>query len=146
MPPVVKNLLIINVLIWLVMAISPDADRAFTKYLALYYFSSPGFLPFQLFTYMFLHGGFTHLFFNMFALVMFGGTIERAMGSARFLFYYISVGIGAALIQMGVYAIYIHHLESFFDAATCNEIITRGWDLIQQNYNYSDPDAGALNS
>ena len=146
MPPVVKNLLIINVLIWLVMAISPDADRAFTKYLALYYFSSPGFLPFQLFTYMFLHGGFTHLFFNMFALVMFGGTIERAMGSARFLFYYISVGIGAALIEMGVYAIYIHHLESFFDAATCNEIITRGWDLIQQNYNYSDPDAGALNS
>ena len=146
MPPVVKNLLIINVLIWLVMAISPDADRAFTKYLALYYFSSPGFLPFQLFTYMFLHGGFTHLFFNMFALVMFGGTIERAMGSARFLFYYISVGIGAALIQMGVYAIYIHHLESFFDAATCNEIITRGWDLIQQSYNYSDPDAGALNS
>ena len=146
MPPVVKNLLIINVLIWLVMAISPDADRAFTKYLALYYFSSPGFLPFQLFTYMFLHGGFTHLFFNMFALVMCGGTIERAMGSARFLFYYISVGIGAALIQMGVYAIYIHHLESFFDAATCNEIITRGWDLIQQNYNYSDPDAGALNS
>ena len=146
MPPVVKNLLIINVLIWLVMAISPDADRAFTKYLALYYFSSPGFLPFQLFTYMFLHGGFTHLFFNMFALVMFGGTIERAMGSARFLFYYISVGIGAALIQMGVYAIYIHHLESFFDAATCNEIITRGWDLIQQNYNYSDPDAGALHS
>ena len=146
MPPVVKNLLIINVLIWLVMAISPDADRAFTKYLALYYFSSPGFLPFQLFTYMFLHGGFTHLFFNMFALVMFGGTIERAMGSARFLFYYISVGIGVALIQMGVYAIYIHHLESFFDAATCNEIITRGWDLIQQNYNYSDPDAGALNS
>ena len=146
MPPVVKNLLIINVLIWLVMAISPDADRAFTKYLALYYFSSPGFLPFQLFTYMFLHGGFTHLFFNMSALVMFGGTIERAMGSARFLFYYISVGIGAALIQMGVYAIYIHHLESFFDAATCNEIITRGWDLIQQNYNYSDPDAGALNS
>lgn len=94
---------------------------------------------------MFLHGGFTHLFFNMFALVMFGMTIERAMGSARFLFYYISVGIGAALIQMGVFALYIHHLEGLFDAETTREIITRGWELIQNNYNFTDPDAGALN-
>ena len=146
MPPVVKNLLIINVLVWLVMALFPAADRAFTRYLALYYFSSPGFYPFQLFTYLFMHGGFPHLFFNMFALVMFGMTIERAMGSARFLFYYVSVGIGAALIQMGVFAIYIHHLESLFDAETCREIINRGWDLMQNHYNFSDPDAGALNA
>ncbi len=146
MPPVVKNLLIINVLIWLVMAIAPAADHAFTKYLALYYFTSPGFYPFQLFTYMFLHGGFTHLFFNMFALVMFGMTIERAMGSARFLFYYISVGIGAALIQMGVFAIYINHLEGLFDAETVREIVSRGWELIQNGYNDTDPDAGKLNA
>lgn len=145
-PPVVKNLLIINVLVWFFMAIIPAADQVLTKYLALYYFSSPAFQPFQLFTYMFLHGGFTHLFFNMFALVMFGMTIERAMGSARFLFYYISVGIGAALIQMGVFAIYIYHLESLFDAETVREIITRGWDLIQNGYNFTDPDASKLNA
>ena len=145
-PPVVLNLVIINTLIWLVMAVSPAADHAFTKYLALYYFTSPGFYPFQLFTYMFLHGGFTHLFFNMFALVMFGMTIERAMGSSRFLFYYISVGIGAALIQMGVFAIYINHLEGLFDAETTRDIISRGWDLIQNGYNYTDPDASKLNA
>lgn len=146
MPPVVKNLLIINVLIWLVMALFPAADRTFREYLALYYFSSPGFYPFQLFTYMFLHGGFTHLFFNMFALLMFGMTIERAMGSSRFLFYYISVGIGAALIQLGVFAIYISHLESLFSPEEAKEIIDRGWELLQSNYNFSNPDAGALNS
>lgn len=145
MPPVVKNLLIINVLIWLAMTLVPAIDRSFTRHLALYYFSSPGFQPFQLFTYMFLHGGFMHLFFNMFALVMFGMTIERAMGSSRFLFYYITCGIGAALIQMGVFAIYINNLESFFNPLQVHEIITKGWNIIQEGYNFSDPDAYRLN-
>lgn len=146
MGPVVKNLLIINVIIWLAMALVPSLDRSLSRYLALYYFSSPGFYPFQLFTYMFLHAGFTHLFFNMFALVMFGSTIERAMGSSRFLFYYISVGIGAALIQMAVFAIYINRLEGMFDPATAHEIITRGWNLIQNGANFVDIDARQLNS
>lgn len=146
MPPVVKNLLIINVMIWLAMALVPAVDRAFTRYLALYYFTSPGFYPSQLFTYMFLHSNFTHLFFNMFALTMFGMTIERAMGSARFLFFYISVGIGAALMQMGVFAIYIHQLEGYFDAETVHEIITGGWDALRTGYNFGNPDMAALNS
>ena len=146
MPPVVKNLLIINVLIWLIMAVVPAAEHTLTKNLALYYFSSPGFRPYQLFTYMFLHGGFTHLFFNMFALVMFGMTIERAMGSGRFLFYYISVGIGAAFIQMGVFALYINHLQGMFDPEATRQIIERGWELMQTGYGFADPDAQELNS
>lgn len=146
MPPVVKNLLIINVLIWLIMALSPEADRVLTKNLALYYFSSPGFRPYQLFTYMFLHGGFTHLFFNMFALLMFGMTIERAMGSARFLFYYISVGIGAAFIQMGVFALYINHLQGMFEPEAARQIIERGWELMQSGYGFGDPDIQKLNA
>ena len=145
MPPVVKNLLIINVLIWLIMAVVPAAEHTLTKNLALYYFSSPGFRPYQLFTYMFLHG-FTHLFFNMFALVMFGMTIERAMGSGRFLFYYISVGIGAAFIQMGVFALYINHLQGMFDPEATRQIIERGWELMQTGYGFADPDAQELNS
>lgn len=146
LPPVTKNIAGLCFFVWALMALIPGIDRALTRYCAMYYFSSPGYQPFQLVTYMFLHGGFTHLFFNMFALVMFGMTIERAMGSARFLFYYISVGIGAALIQMGVFAIYIYHLESLFDAETVREIITRGWDLIQNGYNFTDPDASKLNA
>ena len=145
-PPVVKNLLLINVLIYLVMSIMPAADRWFDANLALYYFSSPAFKPYQLFTYMFLHGGFMHLFFNMFALFMFGRTIEMTMGSARFLFYYISCGICAALVQMGVFAIYIHNLESLLPAEAVKVVVEEGWGVLQSGYNYSDPDMGRLNA
>ena len=101
-PPVTKNLLLINIAVFAVMAIVPGAEAALDRWCALYYFSSPGFYPFQIFTYMFLHGSFMHLFFNMFALWMFGRTIEYTMGSARFLFFYITCGIGAGLIQEGI--------------------------------------------
>ncbi len=111
-PPVVLNLLILNVLIWGVMALSPEAHLIFTRHLALYYFTSPDFAPYQLISYMFLHGSFGHLFFNMFALFIFGRTIERTMGSARFLFYYFTCGICAALVQLGVFGFMIHNLES----------------------------------
>ena len=145
-PTVTKNILIINVLAFFATIVAASYGINLDHYLGLHFFLSEDFNAAQLITYMFMHGGFTHLFFNMFALVMFGMTIERAMGSARFLFYYISVGIGAALIQMGVFAIYIYHLESLFDAETVREIITRGWDLIQNGYNFTDPDASKLNA
>ena len=95
---------------------------------------------------MFLHGGFMHLFFNMFALFMFGRTIEMTMGSARFLFYYISCGICAALVQMGVFAIYIHNLESLLPAEAVKVVVEEGWGVLQSGYNYSDPDMGRLNA
>jgi len=145
-PPVVKKLLIINILVFLLMAFLPAADRFFERYLALYYFSSPAFMPHQLFTYMFLHGGFMHLFFNMFALLMFGRTIEMTMGSARFLFYYITCGICAALVQMGVFAYYIHGLEGIMPPDVAQRAISEGFDLIQRGYNYADPDLARLNS
>ena len=128
------------------MALLPAADRWFDANLALYYFSSPAFKPFQLFTYMFLHGGFMHLFFNMFALLMFGRTIEMTMGSMRFLFYYISCGICAALVQMGVFAIYIHNIESMLPPEICAQAAREGLDILRTGYNYSDPDLGALNA
>lgn len=146
MPPVVKNLLIINVLVWLFMAVSPAAERALNHWLALYYFSSPAFQPFQLFSYMFLHGSFMHLFFNMFALFIFGKTIEMTMGSARFLFYYISCGICAAFVQMGVFAIYIHNLESIMPADAVQVVMEQGWSILQRGMNYTDPDCAMLNS
>lgn len=124
-PPVVLNLLALNTIIWALMAFWPTVDRIFTHHLALYYFTSPLFKPWQLLTYMFLHGGFGHLFFNMFALLIFGTTIERSMGSARFLFYYLTCGICAALVQMGVFAIYIHNLESLIaNPDLCQHVIS----------------------
>ena len=117
MPPVTKNLIIINVIIWLAMiAIRPLSDML-QQYGALYYFTSDQFIPSQLVTYMFIHANIWHLFFNMFALFMFGVTMERVLGAPKFLFYYISCGIGAALVQEGVFAIMIHHYASVFQNA-----------------------------
>ena len=82
----------------------------------------------------------------MFALLMFGRTIEMTMGSARFLFYYITCGICAALVQMGVFAIYINSLEGNFPPDIAYRAIHEGFDLIQSGYNYSDPDLAKLNA
>lgn len=145
-PPVVLNLLALNIIIWAFMALTPTVDRVFTRHLALYYFTSPLFKPWQLLTYMFLHGGFGHLFFNMFALLIFGCTIERVMGSARFLFYYLTCGIFAALVQMGVFAVYIHNLTSVLPPDIVQEVIHQGAGYLQQGYNYSEPTLGSLNA
>lgn len=145
-PPVTKNLLIINILIWAVMTLIPKVGSALDSQLALYYIESPAFKPFQLLTYMFLHSGFTHLFFNMFALWMFGSVIERALGSKRFLIYYISCGFGAALIQEGVFAIMVAKYHNIFTQEEFSYIVSRGLQYLQLGQNYVDPSAGTLNA
>lgn len=145
-PPVTKNLLGINIMIWAVMALVPSVGRALDANLALYYIESPAFKPFQLLTYMFLHSGFTHLFFNMFALWMFGSVIERALGSKRFFIYYLSCGFGAALIQEGVFAIMVAKYHNIFSPQEFEYIITKGLQYLQLNQNYVDPTAGTLNA
>ncbi len=99
-PPVVKNLIIANTLIFLATWLLPQAAIIADRFFALYWFGSPLFHSYQYITYMFLHGGFGHLFFNMFALWMFGRTLEYELGSRRFIIYYLVCGVGAALIQM----------------------------------------------
>ncbi len=108
LPPVTKNLIIINFIIWLAMMILPRSFGVdFMKFGALHYVEAPDFNPAQIFTYMFMHStsSFAHILFNMFTLFMFGVVLERVLGAKRFLFYYISCGIGAALIQEGVWAL-----------------------------------------
>lgn len=128
------------------MALIPSLDRALESQLALYYIESSAFKPFQLLTYMFLHSGFTHLFFNMFALWMFGSVIERALGSKRFLVYYMSCGIGAALIQEGVFAIMIAKYHSIFSPDNFEYIVRKGLQALRDNQNFIDPTAATLNS
>lgn len=98
-PPVVKNLIIINVLIFMATVMLP-VGRQIDALGSLYWFENPRFHSYQLVTYMFLHADLSHLFFNMFALWMFGRTLEYELGSRRFLIYYMVCGVGAALIQM----------------------------------------------
>lgn len=112
LPLVVKNLLIINGIFFLA-TITMDTvwhvDLA--KYFGLHYIGASDFRPYQFVTYMFMHGSFTHLFFNMFALWMFGNAIENTWGSKRFLIYYMVCGIGAGLVQELVQ--YIQYADAF---------------------------------
>lgn len=97
-PPVVRNLLIINALSWLASyTLMNKIDL--NAYLGMHYWQSSSFNPAQIITYMFMHANFAHLFFNMFGLWMFGRILEQVLGPKRFLFYYITCGIGAALVQ-----------------------------------------------
>ncbi len=146
MPPVTKNLLIVNILIFVVMAVMPPAKEALVdRYLGLHYFSSPTFNIAQPFTYMFIHAGFMHLFFNMFALIMFGPQIEWSLGSKRFLFYYISCGIGAALIQEGVFALMLTKYTAMFPPEQFDQIIREGARALSQGMDFSDPTMSTIN-
>lgn len=146
LPQATKNLLIINVLIFLAGILIPGMEQSLYKWAALHYFSSPGFNVAQLFTYMFLHGNFTHLFFNMFALVMFGKIIEQVMGSSRFLIFYISCGIFAALCQLGINAIQVHQAAQMYSPQEYDYIVREGWNNIINNYQFVDPYAAHLNN
>ncbi|MEC7654028.1 MAG: rhomboid family intramembrane serine protease [Bacteroidota bacterium] len=94
MTPVVKNLVIINVLVFLAQSAMPKLEPLLMGHYPL----SANFEPWQVITHMFMHGSLTHIFFNMFALVVFGSALERAWGSKRFLQYYMLCGIGAFFI------------------------------------------------
>ena len=99
-PPVIKNLLIINGLVYLAQLI-PQTNNSLMIWFALWPVGA-NFWPWQLVSYSFLHGGMGHLFFNMFALWMFGLEIERAWGSRRFAIYYAVCVVGAGLVQLSV--------------------------------------------
>ncbi len=145
-PPVTRSLIIINVIVWAFTAVFPAKADALLNLGALHYFTSPGFNPAQLFTYMCIHGGFTHLFFNMFALWMFGSMLEWQFGQRRYLFFYISCGLGAALLQEGIYAIRLHSLTANMPAETLDYIVNQGWQALSQNMNFTDPQFGQINA
>ena len=111
LPVVVKNLLIINVIFFLATWAGEAVWRIdLSDYLGLHYIGASDFRPYQFVTYMFMHGSFAHIFFNMFALWMFGNTIENAWGPKRFLIFYFVCGIGAGLTQELVQYIQLHDI------------------------------------
>jgi len=102
-PPVIKNLIIINVLVFIAQyTLGAGVENWMNNTLALHSVQSAFFRPHQLVTYMFLHGGFMHILFNMFALWMFGAILENYWGPKRFLIFYMVCGIGAAVIHLAV--------------------------------------------
>ena len=103
LPPVVKNLLIINGLFFLAtLALGNTFGIDLYRVLGLHFPGAQNCAPYQFISYMFMHGGFTHLFFNMFALWMFGNVLENVWGPKRFIVYYLITGLGAALLHYAV--------------------------------------------
>ena len=132
-PTITKNLLIINIICFLATVVTQariDLNTAF----GLHYWQATNFSLYQMFTYMFMHGSWTHLFFNMFALWMFGGIMERTFGRNRFLTYYIICGLGAAVCQELSQTVYVYSLIAP-QGATLHDL-----------FNLSIADRAALNS
>src|SRR5215203_5133322 len=100
-PPITKNLIIINVLVWIAQNIF-DKQYELTARLALWPVDSPYFRPYQVATHMFTHGPLFHILFNMFALWMFGRILENLWGPKRFLLFYFIAGVGAAAAHLTV--------------------------------------------
>ncbi len=109
LPPLVKNLIIINALAYLAtLALGRAFGIDLRDILGLHYFASEKFAPYQFITYMFMHGDFMHILFNMFALWMFGSILENVWGPKRFLIYFLVTGVGAALVHYIVFYFQIH--------------------------------------
>jgi membrane associated rhomboid family serine protease len=116
----VKTLLIINVIFFIGSQLLGDVAY---EYFALWFVKNPNFQVWQVITHMFVHGGFTHILFNMYALWAFGGPIEQMLGQKRFLFFYFTAGIGAALL---------HTLVNFYGYQTgVQDLLDAGMNMTQ---------------
>ena len=111
-PPVIKNIIIINVLV-MIMTSLDNSDFMYENF-ALFYPTSPFFKPWQLVTHMFMHGGFWHIFFNMYTLYMFGVVLEKMWGTKKFLIFYFVTGLGAAALHIFTQYIQVQILMSQF--------------------------------
>lgn len=147
LPPVTKNIIIINALIWLVEAIAPQfGANGIIRHCGLHFIGASHFNPAQVITYMFVHDQHTffHVLFNMLTLFFFGPALERIWGTKRFLFYYMVCGVGAALIQEGVWA--LAWKQEYIDGiAAINHITKSEAHLLVEKY-LSAGDAGIISA
>ena len=138
-PPVVINLIAINIVLWLASIVLPGLFMKWglnvdlTDILGLHYWESSKFNPAQLVTYSFMHGGIGHIFFNMFALYMFGGVLEQLWGTKRFLFYYLITGVGAGLVQELFWTIEFHSAIAQINSAISSDVLNAPALILNKN-------------
>lgn len=133
MPPVVKNLIIINVVVFAISFIFNQMfNTDLNRVLGLYFVQSPFFKPWQIVTHMFMHGGFWHIFLNMWALWMFGKTLESVWGSKRFLVYFLVTGLGAAFFHELV--MYIEMAPQMADFKAAYHVDTLTVERLNQSF------------
>jgi rhomboid family protein len=152
-PPVTKNLIIINVVMLVAAMLFERVFRInLNAVLGMFYIQSPFFGPWQIVTHMFMHGGIAHIFFNMYALWIFGKTLESVWGSKRFLIYYLITGLGAAFFHQLVnyiqFAPDIAALKAAYSVdrinhALLNEILQPGSQFYEIGRNLIRPTVGA---
>lgn len=141
LPPVVKTLLIINVALFVLTMAVPSLKMN----LAIYSFQSDLFKPYQLITHMFMHGSIGHIFFNMFALYMFGRVLEDVWGPKRFFIYYFITGLGAALLHLGVSYVEITSYMNEIGPEKVAHVLQDGSEAWRNGMNFTDPQMAKLN-
>jgi membrane associated rhomboid family serine protease len=145
LPPVVKNIILINILMLLVdFAAKSVFGVDLTMVLGLYFPKSDQFMPLQIVTHMFMHGGFWHIFFNMYALYIFGQVLENVWGPKRFFIYYIICGLGAALTHETVIAFQYAHLAQSLNPDSLQTVLNEGTALFRERQLFTDPDMQKL--
>ena len=146
MTPVVKNLVIINVVMLVATFLAENLFMFnLSEKLGLFYFDSNYFNPLQIVTHMFMHGGIGHIFFNMYALVIFGNVLEQTWGGKRFLIYYLVTGLGAALLHNLVNFIHAQTIISNISAEDFNLVVSEGREALLNYKNFIDPKLADLN-
>jgi membrane associated rhomboid family serine protease len=146
MPPVVKNLIIINVVMLILTELLKISGVNLNGILGLYFPESEFFRSWQVVTHMFMHGGFVHLLFNMFALWMFGRVLEQVWGPKRFLMYYLVTGLGAAFFFELVQFIQYNKVMAVISPEQLQLVYDSGGEAISQGRNFADSQMGKLNS
>ena len=144
-PAVTKNLLIINVLFFFGAMAAQRWGYDLNNLLGLHFFLSPDFNVAQLVTYMFMHANFEHIFFNMFAVWMFGRTLELVWGPKRFLIYYMVCGVGAGLVQELVTGIEYYSMASSMSPEALEMVHREGASALQSGMNFVDSRMAELN-
>lgn len=145
MPPVVKNLLLINLLMFAAKFILELKGIDLNDQLGLYNFESTEFRPYQIVTHMFMHGSIFHIFFNMFALISFGIILEKIWGPKKFLLFYFITGLGSVVLYSLTNYFEYQDLVSSLNQNVVEEIKKNGLSVIQSGHNYFG-DAGKLNA
>ena len=148
LPKVIKNLLIINGLLFFGSNVLQNININLVESFGLYLPQSPYFSSFQLMTHMFMHSNFFHIFMNMFMLWMFGNSLENIWGSRKFLIYYIATGLGAAILHYLANIIQVSYLISQVGDYTdmnIDKIIKEGSVYIRNGQNYIDPTLAKIN-
>jgi membrane associated rhomboid family serine protease len=133
LPPVVKNLILVNALLLLAnWAVKSIFGMDLTMMLGLYFPKSEHFEPYQILTHMFMHANFWHLFFNMYALFIFGGVLENVWGAKRFLIYYMICGLGAAFTHETVIFFQYHKLMNEISPDQLQTVLSNGMAYLNQ--------------